>query len=92
MKPSKLRVSDHAVLRYLERVGGFDIDRLRNEIRQRCLAAAESGATGVVVDGFSYRIEIDDSGLPVVATVMKVEGQSNIVVPRQRKAQRNLRR
>ena len=62
MKRSRLRVSDHAVLRYLERVGGFDIERLRREIARR--------ACGVVVDGWSFRSKDDPQG-PVVTTVIE---------------------
>jgi hypothetical protein len=30
-----VRVTDHAVLRYLERVGGFDIETLRQNMARR---------------------------------------------------------
>lgn len=32
----RLIVTDHAVLRYLERLGGFNIDGLRNDIGRAC--------------------------------------------------------
>lgn len=70
MKRSRLRVSDHAVLRYLERVGGFDIERLRREIARRVETAVQAGACGVVVDGWSFRIKDDPQG-PVVTTVIE---------------------
>lgn len=72
MKHSRVRVSDHAVLRYLERVGGFDVERLRKEIGHRIDAAAMAGASGVVIDGWQFRIKEDDHG-PVVTTVLPAD-------------------
>jgi hypothetical protein len=69
MKKPRLRVSDHCVLRYLERVGGFDVERLRREIGQRCDAAAAVGACGVKIGGMSFRIK-DSADGPVVTTVL----------------------
>ncbi|UXU74342.1 MULTISPECIES: hypothetical protein [unclassified Paracoccus (in: a-proteobacteria)] len=67
----KVIVSDHAILRYLERVGGFDIARLRREIAQRVQAAADVGAGAVVIDGHSFLIDKGEFG-PVVVTVLPV--------------------
>lgn len=72
MKRSRVRVSDHALIRYLERVGGFDIERLRVEIARRVEAGVAAGACGVVVDGWSYRIKEDAHG-PVVTTVIAAD-------------------
>lgn len=82
MKAPRIRVSDHAVLRYLERVGGFDVERLRGEIASRLQPVIATGATGVVIDGFSYRIEPDEAGLPVVVTVIPAEGRKTILLPK----------
>ena len=70
-----VHVSDHAVLRYLERVGGFDIEGLRHQIAQRLLPAVAAGATGVKINGFEYRIATGsaENGVPVVATVCRSE-------------------
>lgn len=65
MKRPRTTVSDHAVVRYLERVAGFDIDRLRIEIGRRVEAGALVGASAVKIDGFTYRIQ---NG--VVTTIM----------------------
>lgn len=74
MKRPRIRVSDHAVLRYLQRVGGFDIERLRAEIAARVEGAAEAGASGVVIDGFRYCIRPDDFGhRRVVTTILDRE-------------------
>lgn len=57
MKKSMATVSDHAVIRYLERVIGMDIETLRREIGHRVDRAAEMGATGCILDGFEYRMK-----------------------------------
>lgn len=57
MKKPLTPVTDHAVICYLERVMGMDIEAIRREIGRRVdLAQDHPGATGVVVDGFSYKI------------------------------------
>lgn len=49
-----VRVSDHAIVRYLERVQGLDLSDLRREIEEIAAPAARCGATCVVRDGFRY--------------------------------------
>lgn len=66
----RVLVSDHAVLRYLERVGGFDIESLRRQIADRLEAVARAGAESVVIDGYRYVLR-SDSGGPVVTTVLE---------------------
>ena len=57
MKKPSLHVTDHAIVRYLERVMGLDVEALRREIgRKAQLALEHPGATGVVVEGFAYRL------------------------------------
>lgn len=72
MKKPRVRVSDHAVLRYLERAGGFDIERLRREIGRRVEDAVAASASGVSVGGVNFRIKEDEHG-PVVTTVIRDE-------------------
>ena len=57
MKKSRIPISDHAVLRYLERVQGMDIEHIRRTIGARVDDAARQGACGIIIDGFSYKIE-----------------------------------
>lgn len=68
MRRGCVRVSDHAILRYLERVGGFDIEGLRAAIAGRLEGAARAGACAVVIDGHVYVIREDAQG-PIVVTV-----------------------
>ena len=56
MKKPRHIVTDHAVLRYLERVEGVDIEAIRREIGRRADRAIGIGASGVVCEGFVYRI------------------------------------
>lgn len=83
MKRARVRISDHAVLRYLERVGGFSIEELRRELSQRVSASYVPGATGIVIDGYSYRISVDQHG-PVVATILNTAGCETILLGRVR--------
>lgn len=74
MKHRRLRVSDHAVVRYLERIRGLDIDALRDEIAGKAeLALDYPGSNGVLRDGHLYRV--------VNSTVITVQ-------PRQQKDKR----
>ena len=60
MRRDRIRkiVSDHAVVRYLERVQGFDIDAVREAIvTPEVEKAIELGATKVRSNGVEYRIK-----------------------------------
>lgn len=67
---SRVRVSDHAVLRYLERVGGFEIEKLRADMACRIEAVRSPNATYVRIDGMSFVVR-DEDGVPVVTTVIE---------------------
>ena len=47
-------VTDHALLRYLERVVGIDVEELRRVITARVDRGAQLGACGVSVDGHTF--------------------------------------
>lgn len=54
---SRLRVTDHAVVRYLERVRGVDVAAIRRQIEETVrLAAPYPGASAVYSGGFEFRI------------------------------------
>lgn len=58
MKRYRPHVSDHAVVRWLERIQGVDVDAIRERILDpKVRAACEIGATGIKIDGFEYVIE-----------------------------------
>ncbi len=58
MKRPPVHVSDHAVLRYLERVQGWDIEEVRAHITRLCEPAAWCGASGIQIEGFSYKLTL----------------------------------
>jgi hypothetical protein len=66
MKPEPLpRVTDHAVLRFLERVQGINIEAARQLIAKRCATAIAVGTTSLRADGVRYEF----SGTTVVTVV-----------------------
>ena len=57
MKRSRFHITDHAVLRYLERVQGVDTDAVRAEIAKTVeIAEGHPECGGVNSNGFSYRL------------------------------------
>lgn len=54
MKKPRAHVTDHALLRHLERVQGIDIEAMRRELGHKVDAAIEAGATSTVSDGIRY--------------------------------------
>jgi hypothetical protein len=61
------QVSDHAVVRYLERVYGIDMDAIRSEIATPVVMLAQGFGCGTVVGRNGCRVMIRDG---VVTTVM----------------------
>jgi hypothetical protein len=49
-------VTDHAVIRYLERVLGLDVDGLRDKIAEDIRPALRTGASAITKQGFKYMI------------------------------------
>lgn len=54
MKKPVAHVTDHAVLRYLERAKGIDIEAVRAELGHAVDKAIEMGAGAAIVDGVKY--------------------------------------
>lgn len=78
-KTPRLRVTDHAIVRYLERVGGFDIEGLRKRIADRLQPAADAGAHAVRVDDHFFVLGNDGNGPAVITLLEKtpsVEGHA----------------
>jgi hypothetical protein len=65
VKRPRTRVSDHAVLRYLERVLGMDVERHRRQIGRLAEAGIDHGATGVVVG--KHVLKLKDGVVTTVA-------------------------
>ena len=56
MKRPLTHVSDHALCRYVERVMGVNIERLRVDIGRAVDDAAKAGASSVKINGMVFRI------------------------------------
>lgn len=54
--PTTVRVSDHALLRYLERVKGIDVEAARAEVASICGIASTLGARSVAGEGHVFLI------------------------------------
>jgi hypothetical protein len=52
----ELAVSDHAVLRYLQRVLDVDVDAVRRLLHDETATARAHNATGATVNGVVYRL------------------------------------
>ncbi|MCU9850368.1 hypothetical protein OEZ60_20495 [Defluviimonas sp. WL0024] len=57
MKKPITHVSDHAMIRYFERVLGIDVEHHRRLVGRRVDNAVELGASAVTIDGFQYRLQ-----------------------------------
>lgn len=53
---TEVHVTDHAIIRYLERACGVDVDAIRAEIARTVRRGVAQGASGVRVDGLNYRL------------------------------------
>ena len=57
MKKPATRVTDHAVIRYLERVMGVDVEGLRRRIGRTVETGIQERAGGVIVNGFVFKLK-----------------------------------
>lgn len=56
MKKSVVKVTDHAVVRYMERALGVNVEGLRRRIGRRADKAFKAGASSVTIDGLRYTV------------------------------------
>ena len=70
--PAIPAITDHAVVRYLERVKGIDVQAVRDEIAEVVRRGVSLGAQSVLLDGMRYRLE----GNYVVTVVEKRVGSA----------------
>jgi hypothetical protein len=71
VKPPRIRVTDHVLVRYLERVHGYDMEALRRNIARRLQPAADAGATSLIADGVIFVIGSDDGGPTAITVLLK---------------------
>lgn len=63
-------VTDHAVLRYLERAHGLDIDAVRRHLAGRVLNGAHLGAIGVTVENVKLVLRENAGDVYVVTALL----------------------
>ena len=80
-----IHVSDHALLRYIERVQGISLEDLRQKIAEIVIVPAKAGASTVTVDGFTYCFVERRSGDVVVTTILFNEMRAKQRVKNKRK-------
>lgn len=68
-------VTDHAVVRYFERVLGFDADAVREEIKRTAAAGVAAGARSVAKDGFVYMLKPDGTVTTIVEAGSPVQAR-----------------
>jgi hypothetical protein len=84
----KVHVTDHAILRYLERGCGFDIELVRAKIKDLVLPAAAVGASNIVIGDLRFCfVEHADKNIQVT-TVMNADMAVNHKQSRQRTAEK----
>tara|TARA_R110000868_G_scaffold314417_1_gene575370 strand:- start:20442 stop:20711 length:270 start_codon:yes stop_codon:yes gene_type:complete len=77
--PLQPLITDHALVRYLERVMGLDMNGVRAEIAARVGDGVRLGASAVVSGGFKYTLDSHR-----VTTVMPSHHEANIPLPKDR--------
>ena len=70
-----LHVTDHAVLRYLERAHGLDVEAVRRHIAGLCATGAELRAATVVVERVKF-VLAEAPAETTVVTVLKARWPS----------------
>lgn len=66
MKP--VHVSDHALLRWLQRVEGVDVEAIRRRIARAVRRGVDEKAEGVRVEGVTFKVQYNPDGAVVTTT------------------------
>jgi hypothetical protein len=64
-----VHVTDHAVLRYLERAHGLDVEAVRRHLAGRAVNAARLGAIGVTIENVKLVLRHEASEISVVTAL-----------------------
>lgn len=64
----RVRVTDHAVLRWLERIEGVNVDAIRRRIAKAVHRGAGQRAEGVQIDGVTFKLQYEISETVVTTT------------------------
>lgn len=85
---SRVYVSDHALLRWLERVEGVDIDALRRRIAKAVRRGVDERAEGVRVDGVTFKVQYN-TDCAVVTTTHTPHTRPHLAGPRRPRGDRD---
>ena len=77
----RIRVSDHAILKWLETVEGVNVDAIRRRIRKAVSAGAELSPRAVRVEGVTFYLRAEEEG-PVVVTTNSRHPRPHLAEPR----------
>ena len=66
-----IRVSDHAILRYLERARGLDVEAVRDHIAGRMVNGARLHAVGVTIEKVKFVLQQSGDDTIVVTTLRR---------------------
>lgn len=58
MSHRRAHVTDHALLRYLERVEGIDVEAARKVVERIVQTGIDEGASGVLSNGMRYCLKV----------------------------------
>lgn len=64
-----IRVTDHAVLRYLERAHGLDVAAVRRHLSGKVEKGARLGAVGVTIENVKLVLEQGENDIAVVTAL-----------------------
>ena len=56
-KHDHIHVTDHAVVRYLERVHFVNVSAIRRRIKKAVYSAVKHGSNGIIKDGITYKLK-----------------------------------
>ncbi len=72
----EISVSDHALIRFMERVNGVDVENIRCTIREMVRSAIDAKAMSITIDGFCYTLDPNRrSVISVLAPGMRSKGK-----------------
>lgn len=81
--PRRIEISDHAVLRWLERVEGVNVKAIRRRIEKTVRRAVGHGASAARLDGVTFQLQYRETGEAVVTTTYTPQSRPHLAEPRE---------
>ena len=79
---TKIAISDHAILRWLELVEGVDVKAIRKRIRRTAIKADKSRAPKIIQDGVYFRIIYHSDGSATVTSTFSPVIRAHLSIAR----------